>query len=200
VKPNADTTCGACGKPLDLWTGNRTLDGVAVCREGCNGAVMAKAREEAEELAQADEPPQLPEAAYHDQADDDQAEELAPYKPIRQLWRCPPCAWVREFASAYGDPPRPACPKCGRPMLRAHWSHDDDPDDNRCEIIMDEAPDALQAEADPLAVPCRRCRAQAGQKCRDYKGQNKQPCPERGRPDDEPEPTPRPEPTLYDFE
>lgn len=28
-------------------------------------------------------------------------------------------------------------------------------------------------------VPCPRCRAPAGTKCRNYRGQNKQSCPER---------------------
>jgi hypothetical protein len=39
------------------------------------------------------------------------------------------------------------------------------------------------AAASPLAVDCRRCRAKAGKKCRNYKGQNKQTCPERGTPE-----------------
>lgn len=35
---------------------------------------------------------------------------------------------------------------------------------------------------DPLTVPCPACRAPAGVKCRNYKGQNKQTCPARGKP------------------
>lgn len=35
---------------------------------------------------------------------------------------------------------------------------------------------------DPLTVPCPKCRAPAGMKCRNYKGKGKQACPERGKP------------------
>jgi hypothetical protein len=39
------------------------------------------------------------------------------------------------------------------------------------------------ALSDPrLAVPCWRCLALAGSKCRNYRGQNKQTCPTRGQP------------------
>src|SRR5262249_44139296 len=50
----------------------------------------------------------------------------------------------------------------------------------------------------PLAVPCWRCRAQAGQKCRNYLGQNKQTCPERGQPRPTPPPAPRQVAGLFD--
>lgn len=134
--PIADTCCGWCGKPVNLFDKTHNLDGVTVCdRDDCPGAHAARAREQAEELADddgtlhqgrlelslpGDEPPQLPEAAYHDLADDD------------------------------------------------------------------------QAQADPLAVPCRRCHAEAGRKCRDYRGRNKFTCKERG--------TPPPDRTDLDYE
>jgi len=35
----------------------------------------------------------------------------------------------------------------------------------------------------PLAVPCRVCRAPAGEKCRNYLGKGKQTCKERGTPE-----------------
>lgn len=33
---------------------------------------------------------------------------------------------------------------------------------------------------DPLSVACPNCKAPAGERCRNYKGQNKQACTERG--------------------
>ena len=48
--------------------------------------------------------------------------------------------------------------------------------------------DAIFELADPLAVPCRKCRAPANKPCRNYKGQNKQTCPDRGTPAPAPAP------------
>jgi hypothetical protein len=75
---------------------------------------------------------------------------------IRQEWSCPECRWGLSQARAYGDPPRPPCGVCGRPMARAHWTDDD------CQLVLDEDWDAIQAdharaqaEKDRQAVPCR---------------------------------------------
>jgi hypothetical protein len=45
-----------------------------------------------------------------------------------------------------------------------------------------------------LALPCARCGARAGERCRNYRGQHKQTCPERGKP--APEPAEEP-PSLF---
>jgi hypothetical protein len=47
-----------------------------------------------------------------------------------------------------------------------------------------------EERAEALAVDCPNCRAAAGQKCKNYRGQNKATCPERGRPAVEAPPAP----------
>jgi hypothetical protein len=62
-----------------------------------------------------------------------------------------------------------------------------------------------QEQAAALAVPCERCGARAGSKCKNYLGQNKQTCPGRGPPPpatSAPPPVPVParpvQPSLFD--
>jgi hypothetical protein len=43
----------------------------------------------------------------------------------------------------------------------------------------------------PLDFPCPHCRVEAGVKCRNYLGKGKQPCPDRGYPQQEEPPKPR---------
>jgi hypothetical protein len=73
-----DTSCAVCGRPLELWDAVRSPDGRTVCAANCLGAGIVIARgkpeyqaEDDEQAArQADEPPQLPEASYYDEADE----------------------------------------------------------------------------------------------------------------------------------
>jgi hypothetical protein len=85
--------------------------------------------------------------------------------------------------------------------------YDDQPPDDEGEKPLDQSglfpdlvgmdpPSILQqplmfgpAPDDPLEVPCWRCGAPAGNKCRNYKGENKFTCKERGTP--APGPAPR---------
>jgi hypothetical protein len=53
-------------------------------------------------------------------------------------------------------------------------------------------------QAAALAVPCAECRAPAGQKCRNYRGQGKQTCPGRGQPTDDAPPARPVQPSLFD--
>ncbi len=65
-----DTSCAACGKPLDLFTTPTTsVEGSTVCAPGtgCLGGELARIRDRE---ATGDEPPQLDEAAYFDEADE----------------------------------------------------------------------------------------------------------------------------------
>ena len=57
-----------------------------------------------------------------------------------------------------------------------------------------------QEQAGALAVPCERRRVPAGEKCKNYLGQNKQTCPDRGKPAAPPIPAPqRPvQPSLFE--
>jgi SAM-dependent methyltransferase len=52
------------------------------------------------------------------------------------------------------------------------------------------------ASADPLDSPCKACGVPAGEKCKNYKGQNKQTCPDRGKPPAAPAETTS-QPTLF---
>ena len=62
----ADVSCGVCGRPLSLWEATTGLDGATVCASNCLGAgiVLARTMQEYQ-----DEPPELPESAYFDEAD-----------------------------------------------------------------------------------------------------------------------------------
>jgi hypothetical protein len=53
-----------------------------------------------------------------------------------------------------------------------------------------------QEQAAALAAPCPHCRVPAGEKCKNYRGQNKQTCPDRGRP--VPVPAQPVQPSLFD--
>jgi hypothetical protein len=74
-----DTSCGVCGRPLELWDAVRSLDGRTVCAANCLGAGIVIARgkpefqaeedDQAARLAMPEEPPELPESAYFDPAD-----------------------------------------------------------------------------------------------------------------------------------
>jgi hypothetical protein len=47
----------------------------------------------------------------------------------------------------------------------------------------------------PLAFPCPHCHVRAGERCRNYRGKGKQPCPDRGKapPKGEAQPKPKAE-------
>ena len=62
----ADVSCAVCGKPLDLLSATTGLDGATVCASNCLGAGIVLARTMPEYQ---DEPPELPESAYFDEAD-----------------------------------------------------------------------------------------------------------------------------------
>ena len=47
---------------------------------------------------------------------------------------------------------------------------------------------------DPIRLPCQHCCVGPGEKCKNYKGQNKQTCPDRGKPAP---PAAAPEPDLF---
>ncbi len=75
----ADVSCAVCGTRLELWDATTALDGRTVCAANCLGAGIVIARgkpeyqaeddDQAARQAMADEPPELPEAAYFDPAD-----------------------------------------------------------------------------------------------------------------------------------
>jgi hypothetical protein len=64
---HAETSCAACGRRLELWDATTGLDGATVCASGCLGQGILTMRQHNAEAA--DEPPQLPESAYADEAD-----------------------------------------------------------------------------------------------------------------------------------
>jgi hypothetical protein len=68
----ADVSCAVCGTRLELWDATTALDGRTVCAANCLGAgiVIARAKPEYQDDEAQDEPPQLDEAAYHDEADE----------------------------------------------------------------------------------------------------------------------------------
>jgi hypothetical protein len=76
----ADVSCAVCGRPLLLWDAVKALDGRTVCAADCLGAgiliawtmpeYQGEEDDEAARMAMADEPPELPLAAYHDDADE----------------------------------------------------------------------------------------------------------------------------------